>query len=93
MTGGTLYMYENPGYKINREYIGEATFTKADYIQLESILKDYVQETGSKKAEYIVSDWEEAKSRFRKFIPLSMITIGEDAENQTESSEQEGNEQ
>ncbi len=77
MTGGTLYMYENPGSKINTEYIGETVMSELDYKKLKSILEDYASETNSTKANYVVSDWETAKKQFRKFIPISMITIGE----------------
>lgn len=77
MTGGTLYMFEDPGSRINTEYIGEAVMSTLDYEQLYSILKEYATETGSKKANYVISDWETAKNQFKKFIPLSMITVVE----------------
>tara|TARA_B100000575_G_C23001752_1_gene577202 strand:- start:9 stop:1028 length:1020 start_codon:yes stop_codon:yes gene_type:complete len=90
MTGGTLFMYENPGYKINRDYIGEAAFTEADYAVLKEILEDYMNETGSKKAAYLVSDWENAKTQFKKFLPLSMIRIGEAENDKKESTDESG---
>lgn len=77
MTGGTLFMYQDPGSKINREYISETAMSELDYKKLYSILKDYATETGSSKASYIVSDWENAKKQIKKFIPLSMITVGQ----------------
>lgn len=86
MTGGTLYMYQDPGSKINREYIGEAVMSALDYDKLKGILEDYVAETGSTKAGYVVSDWENAKKQFKKFIPLSMITVGEASEAKTDST-------
>ena len=77
MTGGTLYMFEDAGSKINSEYIGEAVMSELDFEKLKSILETYSYETGSKKATYIISDWENIKKQFKKYIPLSMITIGE----------------
>jgi glutamate synthase domain-containing protein 3 len=86
MTGGTLYMYQAPGSKINSEYIGETVISEPDNDKLYGILRDYAHETGSKKAEYIVSDWENARKQFKKFIPLSMITVGETSEIEPEST-------
>ncbi|MEQ9309746.1 MAG: glutamate synthase large subunit [Balneolaceae bacterium] len=73
MTGGVLYMYENPGSKINRDYIGEDLISNADLFRLKSTLEDYLKETGSTKAKYILSDWENASLEIKKFVPLSMI--------------------
>lgn len=78
MTGGTLYMFEDPGSRINSEYIGEAVMSELDFEKLKSILESYASETGSTKASYVVSDWETAKTKFKKFIPISMITVGAD---------------
>lgn len=85
MTGGALFMYEDPGSRINKEYVGKASLSTKDFEQLFSILSDYAAETGSTKAKYIVEDWEQAKTQFIKYIPLSMITVGEGVE---ESEEQ-----
>ena len=73
MTGGELFLFENPGSRINQEYIGAAELSKKDEDKLKDFLQDYHQETGSKKAEYILSDWEEVKKQFSKYIPVSMI--------------------
>lgn len=80
MTGGTLYMFEDPGSRINSEYIGETVMSELDFTKLKNILEDYASETASKKATYVTTDWESAKNQFKKFIPLSLITIGEDVE-------------
>ncbi len=89
MTGGTLYMYEDPGSRINKEYIGEAVMSELDYEKLKGILDDYAKETDSKKASYISSDWDTAKKQFKKYIPLSMITVGEQETQSTEDSNSE----
>ena len=77
MTGGTLYMYEDPSHRINSDYITEAPCTSNDLKELKELLEDYVSETGSKKAAYIVKDWDHAMNQFKKFIPISMITVGD----------------
>lgn len=73
MTGGILYMYGDPGSKINKDYIAKDDISDADLFNLKNILEDYVKETDSSRAKYIVSDWENASSEIRKFVPLSMI--------------------
>ncbi len=73
MTGGVLYMYEDPGSSINTDYIGEDSISEADLFRLKSTLEDYLKETGSTKANYILSDWENASLEIKKFVPLSMI--------------------
>lgn len=49
-------------------------------------MSDYATETGSTKAKYIVDDWEQVKQQFIKFVPLSMITVGEGVEESEEQS-------
>ena len=79
MTGGTLFMYEDPNDRVNSDYIAEAPCTTHDKSQLKALLTDYANETGSNKAMYIVKDWENTVNTFRKFIPISMIAVREDS--------------
>ncbi|MEX0722080.1 MAG: glutamate synthase large subunit [Balneolaceae bacterium] len=74
MTGGELFLFEDPGTKINKEYIGAVKLTVKDEHNLKSILEDYFKETNSAKAKYILSDWENAKNQVMKYIPVSMIS-------------------
>jgi glutamate synthase domain-containing protein 3 len=73
MTGGALFLFEDPGSKINKQYIGGLACTGQDERKLKSILQDYHKETNSTKTGYILSDWERVKTQFKKFIPVSMI--------------------
>ncbi|MBO6522279.1 MAG: glutamate synthase large subunit [Balneolaceae bacterium] len=86
MTGGVLYLFENPGTRINKDYIGEDAISEADLFRLKSILENYASETGSTKAKYMLSDWENASSEITKFVPLSMI-----GETETVTDAAEGN--
>ena len=86
MTGGVLYMYDDPGTKINKEYIGEDAVSEADLFRLKTILEDYVKETGSSKAKYILSDWENASSEIKKFVPLSLIGEAEVVKDEAEGN-------
>lgn len=84
MTGGVLFMYGDPGSKINKDYIGEDDISEAEFFRLKSILEDYVAETGSTKATYILSDWDNASSEIKKFVPLSMIGLSQVSEGEKE---------
>ncbi|MTI89711.1 MAG: glutamate synthase large subunit [Balneolaceae bacterium] len=73
MTGGELYLFEDPGSRINKSYIGRVKLTGKDKFRLKDLLQDYLEETGSSRARYILSDWEQAVKQFSKFVPLAMI--------------------
>jgi len=73
MTGGELFLFEDPGSNINSEYIGEQKITPADLKELHSLITDYHRHTGSDKAGYILSDWESVSASFKKFIPVDML--------------------
>lgn len=83
MTGGELFMFEDPGSKVNREYIYEVRLSAKDEQKLKAILEDYHKETGSGKTAYILSDWDNAKTRFLKFIPVDMIDVEEESKKAT----------
>lgn len=73
MTGGELFLYEDPKTRINTEYIVKAEMSKADNEKLRKIVEDYFEETNSSKAGYILSDWEKVSGNFSKFIPHSIL--------------------
>ena len=80
MTGGVLYLFEDPGSKINKDYLAEVPMTDPDVKKLKETIEDYAKETGSSKAGYLQSDWNEARKQFKKFVPLSMLTVGDENE-------------
>jgi len=80
MTGGELYLFEDAQSQINDEYIGKSQITKDDLVELKKVMEDYYSETRSAKAKYILSDWENVKDQFSKFIPLSMMQSEEEQE-------------
>lgn len=73
MTGGKIYAYENLGTRINSEYIAEDNLTLSDFEELKYHLEDYSKETNSEKASYIIKDWSNSRSRFKKYVPKSML--------------------
>lgn len=73
MTGGQLYLFDEPGTAINSEYIGETPLSHEDYRYLKELLEDYQKETGSSIALYILNDWEVARGQFRKYLPIGFL--------------------
>ncbi|HBZ38305.1 MAG TPA: glutamate synthase large subunit [Balneola sp.] len=73
MTGGELYLYEDPLLKANGDYIVKTAMTQSDTKKLKRIVEDYFNETQSSKAKYILSDWENISNRFCKYVPHSMV--------------------
>ena len=73
MTGGKLYVFDNPGSAVNSDYIGEEKISEEEYQHLKQLLKDYHAETSSSKAAYILKDWENTQVKFRKFVPIALL--------------------
>ncbi|MEP1140271.1 MAG: glutamate synthase-related protein, partial [Balneola sp.] len=73
MTGGELFLYEDPQTRINSEYITKQPMSDGDLEKLRMILEDYYNETKSTKAKYIITDWKNVGEKFSKFVPHSMI--------------------
>jgi len=74
MTGGELFLYgdEQEDY-INREYISSLPLNEEDETRLKSILDEYVNETQSNSAEFILMHWPTTKHNFRRYVPNAMI--------------------
>jgi glutamate synthase domain-containing protein 3 len=73
MTGGELFLYEDPKTRVNSDYISKVPMTENDIQNLRMIIEDYLDETGSNKAKYILSDWKKVSETFYKYVPNSMI--------------------
>ena len=76
MTGGVLYLAEDPGERINREYLAEDGLTEEDWTSLRLILEDYGRETGSARVAEWGLDWERVRVRMKKFVPVSVSGMG-----------------
>lgn len=72
MTGGKVYIYGSPGSYVNSSYIGEVDLSQENYQSLYILIDDYLRETGSTKAKYILKDWESAKNEFKLYEPLGL---------------------
>ena len=73
MTGGELFLYEDPKTRINSEYIAKVPMSESDIERLRMIIEDYHNETSSSKAKYILSDWKNVGESFYKYVPNSFI--------------------
>jgi glutamate synthase domain-containing protein 3 len=47
--------------------------TNEDFMYLKALLTDYYDETGSAKANYILSDWDAVRGEFMKFLPIGLL--------------------
>ncbi len=74
MSGGVAYVLDTNHtlyQKINKDMVGYTELTdKYDISELKSLLEDYVHETGSKKATYILEHFSECVNDFKKVIPI-----------------------
>ncbi len=70
MTGGRIFLYGKQTDRINGKYIAEVSLTAEDVDELAAILKDYADETGSRRAQEILSNWSEKQTQFGKYVPV-----------------------
>ncbi len=74
MSGGFAFVYDEDGQfgaRCNLAMVGlEPVSTKEDQALLKSLLDGHLQNTGSKKARELLSDWEQTLSRFLKVMPV-----------------------
>jgi len=73
MTGGRLFLYGDQEEFVNKEYIAPVDLTAEDTSELKSILEDYLKETDSNTAQFILMHWETAQGNFKKYVPLSQV--------------------
>ena len=77
MTGGMAYLYDPDGSArplINMETLVTCPVTVAEWEdQLKSLIERHHAETGSRKAERILQDWEEEKANFLQICPKEML--------------------
>ncbi|MEX0686911.1 MAG: glutamate synthase large subunit [Balneolales bacterium] len=73
MTGGQLYLRKDQLSKINDEYITKVDMGDADFDALKALMTDYHEKTGSITAEDCLNDWDTAKNRYVKLIPIGVV--------------------
>ncbi len=76
MTGGELYLYgdEQEPY-VNKDYITSVALSEEDELRLKTILDEYVNETDSHSARFILKHWPTSKHNFRKYVPNAMAKV------------------
>ncbi|NTW48676.1 MAG: glutamate synthase large subunit [Chlorobiales bacterium] len=72
MTGGKLYLYGDQEPSVNKEYIVGFALTGEDAAELKAILEDYLSETDSNTARFILKHWDSARDSFKKYIPIGI---------------------
>ncbi|WP_368345180.1 glutamate synthase large subunit [Pelagovum sp. HNIBRBA483] len=77
MTGGMAYLYDPKGEArplINMETLVACPVTVAEWeAQLKGLIERHLAETGSRKAERILQDWETEKAHFLQICPKEML--------------------
>jgi len=77
MTGGMAYLYDPKGEArplINMETLVACPVTVAEWeAQLKGLIERHLAETGSRKAERILQDWEAEKAHFLQICPKEML--------------------
>jgi glutamate synthase domain-containing protein 3 len=74
MTGGTLYLCQEKAVAhVNTEFLIRVEIEEQELAWLREVLADYLNETRSRTARMILSDWNRRKHVFKKFIPLETL--------------------
>jgi len=73
MTGGELIVLGNKEDYLNKDYIAPLAFEAQELEDLKILLQDYHHETQSKRAQYILENWEEIQHYFTRYVPKAMI--------------------
>ncbi|MCV6593566.1 MAG: glutamate synthase large subunit, partial [Silicimonas sp.] len=77
MTGGMAYLYDPDGEAqslMNRETLVTVPVSDGHYMdELEALVRQHRDETGSRKAEALLQHWEESKTAFLQVVPKEML--------------------
>jgi glutamate synthase (NADPH/NADH) large chain len=74
MTGGVLYVYDEPGTiekRLNDSYVTTAPFAAGDHERIIALTERHRELTGSVRAAVILSDFSRRRPSFRKIVPKS----------------------
>ncbi|MDQ6686880.1 MAG: glutamate synthase large subunit [Actinomycetota bacterium] len=69
MSGGTAYLLDLVGGRVNRELVDLETVPERDADLLESLVRRHHEETGSTVAAELLADWPSALARFTEVMP------------------------
>ncbi|MBK4218040.1 glutamate synthase large subunit [Paracoccus caeni] len=78
MTGGMAYLYDPEG--VARDYINDETLVMCPVTQehwenqLKTLVERHLKETGSRRAEEILQDWDYQKTLFLQICPKEMLS-------------------
>ena len=75
MTGGVDYLFgEVQENKVNTDYVTNHKITEDNFNELKEIIKDYFKETNITTASFLLEYWDDLKNRFKKFVPLNVVS-------------------
>ncbi|MBI3764886.1 MAG: glutamate synthase large subunit, partial [Ignavibacteriales bacterium] len=73
MTGGTLYLNRDYDEFVNKNYLSLCEIDKTDELEFRTLIEKHFKETGSFTAREILTNWELAKKRYVKYVPINFL--------------------
>jgi len=71
MTGGVLWLYGQQTTDVNGDYLQAQPAQLGHERELQQLLQDYLQSTGSPQAQQILEHWSSEWPKFQRFVPLA----------------------
>jgi glutamate synthase (NADPH/NADH) large chain len=69
MSGGIAWVLDLKEHRVNRELVELGPVTGEAAAELEQLVRDHFEETGSRIAEELLADWETSLTRFTEIMP------------------------
>jgi glutamate synthase (NADPH/NADH) large chain len=69
MSGGTAWVLDLKTQRVNTELVELGPVAGTAAVELEQLVREHLEETGSTVAEELLADWETALTRFTEVMP------------------------
>ncbi len=69
MSGGVAWVLDLKDFRVNKELVELGPVTETAAVELEQMVRDHFEETGSLVAEELLADWETSLTRFTEVMP------------------------
>jgi glutamate synthase domain-containing protein 3 len=89
MSGGIAYVFDEKGgfeKLVNKEMVALEELTTEDKEYLQMMLVKHVDATGSKRAQFILSDFEKLVVKFAKVMPTDYKRVLEETKKEAEAA-------
>ncbi|QIG42627.1 glutamate synthase large subunit [Nocardioides anomalus] len=75
MSGGVAWVLDLKEHRVNKELVELGPVEGEAALELEQLVRDHAEETGSEVAEALLADWPAALSRFTEVMPTDYRTV------------------